>query len=423
MTSFTCLQRIAQSLLCAAVFQVGVKVAFADWPGLLGPSRNGNADPSASLPSTLTSTPRLAWKLEAGQGYAGAAIAGNDVVLYERNGNVDSVRLVDFESGEQRWKQDIPAAYRGGIDSDKGPRCVPSILPESVLVYSAAGELTLLARKDGRVLWTRAIRKELAADDGYFGAGSTPVIFEGNAIVNVGAKAVSVVCISLRDGSTVWSAGAGEASYSSPILVSKAENNRLAKTICIVPTRLKTIALDPANGRELWQVPFGQRGPTVNAATPIVLPNGNLFMTASYGIGCATIEFDEQTAKIVRTSSELSSQYASPIVAGGMVFGSDGREDSGSASIKCLSLESGKTLWEQDGLPISHVIGVSDKLLFVGINGKIFTQSVASKQFKPEWSADLGKGVFRALPAYSQNRLCLRSSNGPNDAWYCFELR
>ncbi len=423
MTSFTCLQRFALVLLCVALFQVDLGVARADWPGLLGPTRDGKADPSASLPTKLSGAPRLAWKLEAGQGYAGAAIAGNDVVLYERNGNVDTVRVVDLDSGKQRWNQSIPSAYKGGIDSDKGPRCVPTILAESVLVYSAAGELTLLSRKDGGVLWTRALRKEFSAEDGYFGAGSTPVIFEGSAIVNVGAKTASVIAVSLRDGTTLWTAGTGEASYASPILVAQTANARLDKTICIVPTRLKTIALDPSNGKELWQIPFGQRGPTVNAATPMMLPDGNLFLTASYGIGSAVIQFDASSAKIVRTGSEISSQYASPIVAGGMVFGSDGREDSGTANIKCLSLEDGSTLWEQDGLPICHAIGISDSLLFVGINGKLFAQSVSSKQFKPNWSAELGKGVFRALPAYSQNRLCVRSSNGPDDAWYCFELR
>lgn len=407
----------------ASVFMLAPGKLSADWPTILGPTRNGHADSNAVLPNSLTGTPKQVWKVEAGQGYAGPAIAGNDVVVFERIGDNDRVRLLQASSGAEVWKRELPAKYRGGIDSDKGPRCVPTILETSVLVHSAAGDVTLLSRKNGAVLWSRALRIEYEADDGYFGAGSTPLVFEDKVIVNVGSKTANVVCISLKDGKTLWKASSGEASYASPIVVTPTATPVLKSPIVVVPTRLKTFGLNPASGEELWSVPFGQRGPTVNAATPIVLQNGDIYLTASYGIGSAQIKLNDSSASIERKGDEISSQYATPVAAGNKIFGSDGREDGGPALYKCIDQTDGKVIWEKAGMPIAHTIAVGDKLLVLGIDGQVWAIAQDSPSFSPLWKTNLSKGVFRALPAFSGNRLLVRTSGGRDEAWYCFELQ
>ena len=74
--------------------------AIAEWPGLLGPTRNGLADSSSEISKSFSGTPKQIWKVEAGQGYAGPAVAGNDFVLFERIGESDRVRLLNLESGK-----------------------------------------------------------------------------------------------------------------------------------------------------------------------------------------------------------------------------------------------------------------------------------------------------------------------------------
>ncbi len=156
--------------------------------------------------------------------------------------------------------------------------------------------------------WQRALRAEYQADDGYFGAGSSPVVLEDRIIVNVGGKKGGVVAVQLKDGKTLWTATEYEASYAAPILIGT------KKSFVVVPTRLKTVAIDVRDGRVLWEIPFGQRGPTVNAATPIALSKSKLFLTASYGIGSIVLEANEQAGKVVKASENMSSQYASPVL-------------------------------------------------------------------------------------------------------------
>ena len=417
---FAC--KLVLLLMIPAMSLFEVKL-LADWPGLLGPTRNGHADSKNELPKAMEGSPKQIWKVEAGQGYAGPSVAGNDFVLFDRIGDSDRVRLLNLETGKEVWRRDLKAGYRGGMDSDKGPRSVPIILEKSILVYSAAGDLTLLARKDGSVLWTRALRKEYQAEDGYFGAGSTPLVVGNQAIINIGGKSASVVCVSLVNGKTTWISADAETSYASPILIRPTPGSSITNPIVVVPMKLKTLGLDLGTGKLLWEFPFGQRGPTVNAATPVETANGDFFLTSSYEIGSRLVRPNQSSAKIVDKGTDIYSQYATPVVLAGMIFGSDGREDSGEGSYKCLQASDGKLLWSQPNMPICHTIGVGDMLLILGIGGEIWAIDSAEAKFQPLWKSSLPAGKYRALPALSGNRLYTRTSNGfGDDAWYCFQI-
>jgi outer membrane protein assembly factor BamB len=421
---------------CLALSVTGLSVAGtaaqAQWPGLLGPKRDGYASEGAQLRlSSSKSSPKLRWEIDAGQGYAGAAISDGRAVLYQRDASQDVLRYVSMEDGKVQWQREFPATYRQGVDSDTGPRCVPVMTDDCIVIYSAGGLLACVERKDGTVRWSRELRKEFGAEDGYFGAGSTPLIVGASIIVNVGGrKKGGVVSVSILDGKTQWSATDADASYASPILW--AGKGEQSETV-VVPTRLTTYGLEPKTGRVLWQLPFGQRGPTVNAATPVVTEDGNLFLTSSYGIGFLLVGPKATGAKVssdvdvIAKGDSISSQYATPIAVSNMLFGTDGREDGGWPSFRCVDAKTGETIWSEAGMPICHVIGVkgsqdSTDLLLVGINGKMWVLPATKQGFAPTWTSQLPEGKYRALPALSKNLLVVRSSGGSNAKWYCFEL-
>jgi outer membrane protein assembly factor BamB len=396
--------------------------ANADWPGLLGPTRDGIASSGSELPRALDSQPQQIWAVDAGQGYAGPAVAGNDFVLFERIGDNDRVRLLNLETGEEVWRRELKAGYRGGIDSDKGPRSVPTILDDSILVYSAAGELTQLDRKSGSVKWTRPLRKEYQAEDGYFGAGSTPLVVGNQAIVNIGGKSAGAVSVALVDGKTIWTSPAAEASYASPILLIPNGDTSITSPIVLIPSKQKTLGVDLSKGSLVWEFPFGQRGPTVNAATPVMTASGDVFLTSSYGIGSLLIRPGQTDVSVISKGPEISSQYSTPVVIDGKIFGSDGREDGGEVAYKCLQASTGKLLWEQRDMPICHSVGVGESVLIVGIDGQIWAIDSSSDSFRTLWKNELPRGKYRALPAFSRNRLYTRTSNGTGDKWFCFQF-
>src|SRR5690349_20871264 len=96
-----------------------------DWPQILGPHRNGHAE-NERLPDTWPAGgPKKLWRYPLGGGYAGAAVASDRVIVMHRVQDNERIECLSAASGQSQWKTDFPTTYRGGIDPDTGPRCVP----------------------------------------------------------------------------------------------------------------------------------------------------------------------------------------------------------------------------------------------------------------------------------------------------------
>ncbi len=189
----------------------------------------------------------------------------------------------DSATGAQLWQSSFPTSYTSNIAPDDGPRATPLATGDSLILFSAEGDMRCLALATGAVRWTRRLGAELSAPPGYFGFGSTPIVIDGRVLVNVGGpRGAGIVALALADGATLWQKTDEAASYSSPI-AAKFDGRRRA----IFITRFHVLSLDPATGELGFRIPFGARGPTVNAANPVLLGD-HLFITANYGVvhGC-----------------------------------------------------------------------------------------------------------------------------------------
>src|SRR5438046_2129385 len=98
-----------------------------DWPQILGPARNGHAENEHLIDSWPSGGPKILWRFKLGSGYAGAAVSGDRVVVFHRLQSNERIECLAAASGQSMWKANFPATYRGGIDPDTGPRCVPLI--------------------------------------------------------------------------------------------------------------------------------------------------------------------------------------------------------------------------------------------------------------------------------------------------------
>jgi len=377
-----------------------------DWPQILGPNRNGVADNEQIIDRLPAAGPAVVWQRRVGEGFAGVAVAGGTVVLFHRQGAVEIVEALDAESGAPRWNREFPASYMGSIAPDNGPRCVPLIAGNAVYLLGAAFGLHAVALNDGALRWSRNLAEEFGAQEGYFGAGSTPIIDDGKLLVNVGGKfGAGIVAFDPADGKELWRATDEAASYSSPTsaLVEGARHT-------IFVTRLKALGLDPRTGAVRWQFAFGARGPTVNAATPIVA-DGQLFLTASYGIGAVLARVGRSAAREVWANNEsLSSQYATPVYHEGHLYGTHGRADGGAVSLRCVELATGQVRWSEEGFRPAHVILADGKLVMLQDDGALMLARPAPKAYQPLGRALVLDSPARALPALAQGRLYVRDS-------------
>ncbi len=386
-----------------------------DWPQHLGPRRDGRAGEGETLPKQLTGELAPLWSSDCGQGYAGVAIQAGKVIVFDRVASHERVRALDLNDGKELWQCLLDAEYSGGADPDQGPRCVPSIAGDRVVVYGAAGRLSCLQFSDGKLLWSRPLRKELNADSGYFGAGSAPLQLDDKVLVNVGSKQkAGVVAVDLATGKNLWATLPCEASYAAPI---RLNHSRYGKSpVVLFATRLTAYGVEANTGKKIFEFPFGMRGPTVNAATPIELEDGQLFLTASYGIGSCLLEVDGEKVKTIYSedSQLLASQYSTPLYWKGRMYASDGREDMGENSLKCFDPIQRKVYWEQSGIGVSHLVGINDSVLVLGIDGTLWTLGTETDRFDKRTHGKLPAGLYRGLPALSRGTLVVRDSGHAN---------
>ena len=390
---------------CLCCLTMEANALAGDWPNILGPQRNGIAAEEKLVGKWPADGPRSVWEAKVGSGFAGVAVADGIAVLFHRLGDDDTLSTYDAASGKPLWSKGFPTDFQPQIGDDNGPRAVPTIHKGRIYAFAGAGGLYCANLKTGDVLWQRQTHKEFRAPAGYFGAGSAPLVEGKVLIVNVGGDkdGAGIVAFDLDTGETVWKATSEQASYSSP-LVAIVDGKRVV--LCI--TRLNLVALDPATGNELARTPFGQRGPTVNGAMPVVTGN-RVLLTASYGIGAELVNLGRNKLDVVWQDEVLSSQYTTPIIHEGAVFGIDGRQDGGPVSLKCFDLETRKIHWSKPGLAYATLIAADGKLLVMQTNGTLRLAELNKSAYRELGTAELLRGTTRALPALANGRLYVRN--------------
>jgi outer membrane protein assembly factor BamB len=421
---FTCCFNPRAAVLARRILSISVivvtsaqQLSAGEWPQILGPNRNGVAIGERLVESLPKGGPAVLWEYKVGDGYAGVAVADGHLIVFHRLGNEEIAEGLDPLSGRRQWEKRFPATYAGGINPDTGPRCVPLIHDGSVYLFGAAGDLYALGLKSGEKRWSRAVGKDFPfAEQSYFGVGSTPIVEGSKLLANVGGKGrAGIVAFNLADGTTVWQATDERASYSSPTAATIDGERQV-----IFVTRLSAMGINPDNGSIHWQFPFGDRGPTVNAATPQVV-DGYLFLSASYGIGAVCRKLGKGSAGPVWANNvTMSSQFSTPVPVGTYLYGTDGRQDGPPAKLRCIDLKTGKIQWTKDSFGVANLIAADGKLVIVTDNGGLVLAAASPEAFRELGRATLSEeSATRALPALSNGLLYVRDSA----TLKCFDLR
>jgi len=352
-----------------------------------------------------------------GEGYAGPAVVGERVIVFHRVDDVERIEAFDVQTGESDWQADFEATYSGGVNPDRGPRCVPLVHGSHVYVFGAAGDLHCVELTSGKKRWTRAAYREFGGREGYFGAGSTPIVADGKLIVNVGGDEAGLVAFNLETGETVWKSTKEGASYSSPAAATIAGTKHV-----VFVTRLNTVSVNPANGDVRFRFPFGRRGPTVNGATPLLLDD-RLFVSSSYGVGAKLSQLTATAAKEIWANDDvMSSQYSTCVHRDGYLYGTHGREDYNNGEYRCVAVDSGKIQWKKTGFAISHSILVGDQLLLLGVDGTLRLAKANPNRYEEIASAQVSTNLTRSLPALSDGKLYFRDNSGRSGKLICLEL-
>ena len=408
-------------LLTSCLSQHGRHVALAgDWPQILGPHRSGIADPDEQLADTWPAAgPQEVWRRPVGSGYAGVSVVDGKAFLFHRIDDQEITEALDAATGEGIWKTNHSTRFRPQVGGGDGPLCTPTVSNNKVITFGTQGMLTCLNAQTGKILWQHRTHEEFDAGEGYFGSGSSPLVIDNHVVVNVGGRTgAGVAGFDLATGTVVWKTTDEPSSYAAPSSVMLGKQQHV-----VVITRYQCLLIDPRNGAIGWSFPFGMRGPTVNAATPITWrdqANGHrLLVTASYGIGsvCATFTKTEVTPQWSGTDS-LASQYCTPILRKGHLYCIDGRDDGPPGAMTCIDITTGKAVWREENFGYGNLLAADNKVLAVKTNGDIALLNVSPQGMTVLGQSQPLPGTIRALPTLAQGRLFVRN----DDTLVCLDI-
>lgn len=404
----------------AAVFGLlllPMSVLAGDWPQILGPHRDGIAEKEDLADKWPEAGPPTLWQRPVGRGYAGVAVADGRVFLFHRVGTEEVCECLDAQTGQEVWKAAFPTNYVGSFSPDDGPRCVPLVQGGNVYLFGAAGRMHAVEAATGKKVWSRDLFADYEAPEGYFGAGSSPIIVDDKLLVNVGGarQDAGIVALDLKNGRTLWKATDELASYSSPVV---AEVDGKKHVIFI--TRLKVVSLDPATGKIRFEFPFGKTGPTVNASSPTLLGD-YLFVSSNYGVGAVFTKLTDDEAEPVWASDNVvSSHYATSVVVDKLIVGLDGQERLDPMQLRCFDpLDRGKVLWTVPNFGSATMILADGKLIILKLSGELILAEVEKAGLKTLATAEVLDDEARALPALSNGLLYVRGSRSLK----CLDLR
>jgi outer membrane protein assembly factor BamB len=356
------------------------------------------------------------WKTELpGKGNSSPVLWGNKIFLLSANPN-DATRYViciDSESGKVLWNREYPSTVHHLHTRNTYASSTPAADEDRVYVaWSTPAETTLKAfDHDGREVWS----KNLGTWVSQHGFGTSPIVYRDKVIVFVSQQALEL--------------NPGEQ-----------------------PGKSYMMAFDRKSGKELWRTESVSTRVCYTAPC-IYQPEGGAPELICYSQGDGMFSLDPETGNRNWSVAELFDKRTvnSPVVAGGLIFGSCGSGGGGNYIVgvqpgadahevfrldrqapyvptpvaygdllflfgdkgfaTCLEAKTGKVHWQErlntafSGSPVR----VGDKLYCIDESGTVIVLA-ASKEFKELARNPLGE-PSRSTPAVAGGRMFLRTDS------------
>jgi outer membrane protein assembly factor BamB len=407
------MRRLIVSLAITAS-AAGVSLLAADWPQFLGPDRNGTIAGPPLLESWGPSGPKVVWRKQVGQAFAGPAVVQNRVLVFHRVGNEEVLESLDAKTGAAVWRYAYPTTYRDDFGFDEGPRAVPVVSGGIVYTFGAQGQLHAVDLAKGTRVWSEDTMKRFNVPKAYFGAGGSPLVEGGRVIANIGGDKAGVVAFDAKTGNVVWSATEDDASYSSGVAATIG-----GRRSAVFLTRDNLIGFDVASGAIHFQRRWRARvAASVNAATPLVIGDA-IFVSAQYGPGAGVLRVeDSKLMELWASDDVLSNHYATSVYYDGHLYGYHGRQEFG-PSLRAVDFKTGTVKWTQEQFRAGSITLVGDKLLIIREGGEMILAPASPQAFKPIARAQVLPGIVRPLPAIADGFVYVRNEN----TLVCLDLR
>ncbi len=218
-----------------------------EWPQWRGPNRDGVSSEKGLLKDWPAEGPKTLWRIAAGEGYSGMAVANGKLFTMWNEGNSQFLFCFDAANGKELWRYRIGEYFLNQYGN--GPRSTPVVDGTIVYVVSAQGRLDAVDLANERPRWSHDLAAEYGGQIPSIGYSSSPIVDGEKLIVEVGGKdGFAFAAFNKYTGELLWHSQTDLPAYSSPII---ATINGARQIVFLSAEGL--FAISPENGSLYWQ--------------------------------------------------------------------------------------------------------------------------------------------------------------------------
>ena len=381
----------------------------ADWPGFLGPNRDGRSPDQGLLKQWPEAGPPLVWKVDnVGPGWSSMAVTNGRVYTTGNANEMQMLICLDLDGKEQWRVEQGPQCNHGKYP---GARSTPTIDGERIYLTGGGGLVTCHSSADGRILWRRHMKSEMGGRVGGWQYAESVLILDGLAIVTPGGEN-AIVALDKMTGKEVWKSDASAtAGYSSCMTITEGGN-----TIIVNGSQSGLLVVDAKTGKLIHKHEFAVRN-TANVPTP-AYADGLLFWAVGYGKGSLCLKVGHDAGKWsfqeAWRNRDLNCHPGNYVVAGGCAFGK------GRGGLACVDLKTGQTKWQERVGAGQVCWGDGMLYVFADSGGRISLVDPAAEGAKTKGAFRVeGTGKSWAHPVVIDGRLLLRYDTN----LYCYDVK
>jgi outer membrane protein assembly factor BamB len=370
-----------------------------DWPGWRGPTADGHASSSQTVPIQWSETERVRWKTPLrGRGHSSPTLVGDRIYLTTATADEQAVICLDRASGRVLWDAVV---HRGQVDAGNHRLSNPaagSVAWDGERLFvnfpNGKGIQTSALTPAGKLLWQTRVADFVM----HQGFGSSPVVHGALVLVSADNRGGGkVLALDRATGKTVWSQDRPKiANYTSPAVLQAAGKSQVVLGGCNLIS-----AFDPNSGRKLWEI----EGATEECVTTAVTDGQRVFVSGGYPRNNVTAVEADGSGRIA-WQNNTRVYVPSMLVRNGHLYAV---LDAG--QIVCWRADTGAELWREKvdrdfyGSPVM----LGDRVYVTNLRGVTFVVEVSPAGAKVLAQNKVGDEAL-ASPAIAGGRVYLRAA-------------
>ena len=387
---------------CGAIVEAAPVAAEAvDWLCFRGPNHNGILNQSLSL---LNGGPKKVWETSVNPGNASFAIAANR--LYTFGTRANNLICLNAATGDPIWSRSIDTHFGDSTPSLEQSRLYVTSskdgIPQRGIKQMATAHCCDAG--SGAVIWSRELPG--STGDRQYGHAGSVLIWEELIFCNAGSGAA----LRKTTGEVLW-AHPGFSGLATPVLFVSGITKRPAVAFFGGDSLL---ARDARSGNLLWEIPW-KTSLAVNACDPVIFDD-KVFICSDYGRGRSLYDIRTAPPKLIwEFGAGKGSSFSSGFFHDGNLF------CLAESKFMCLDIESGRPKWTSNGA--TSVLLIGDTLIRLSHKGELSLARFSATGVQSISDTDLGMKETKAVPAYWDGNLYVRSEAGGAACWQIAERK